>query len=97
MRFRPELLAVAESLMAQIATIAESAMPGALKLCYGESDMATLKPICRAADEAMRAGQLRLDTHTDKGYRHDGARKRLPTGCTSTMGDDATGPRPRSK
>ena len=38
MRFRPELLGVVESPLVQIATAAE-AIPGALKLCYGESDM----------------------------------------------------------
>jgi len=52
--------------MVQIATIAES-MPGSLKLCYGESDMPTPAFICRAADEAMRAGHT-FYTHT-AGYR----------------------------
>lgn len=48
--------------MVQIATIAES-MPGSLKLCYGESDLPTPAFICRAADEAMRAGHT-FYTHT---------------------------------
>ncbi len=48
--------------MVQIATIAE-AMPGSLKLCYGESDMATPPFICEAANAAMRAGHT-FYTHT---------------------------------
>ncbi|MEX2269914.1 MAG: aminotransferase class I/II-fold pyridoxal phosphate-dependent enzyme, partial [Vicinamibacterales bacterium] len=48
--------------MVEIATIAES-MPGALKLCYGESDMATPEFICRAAHEAALAGHT-FYTHT---------------------------------
>ena len=52
---RPELSAVVESPLVQIATAAE-AMPGSIKLCYGESDMPTADFICRAADEAARAG-----------------------------------------
>ena len=66
MKLRDEILNVAESPMVQIATIAES-MPGSLKLCYGESDMPTPAFICRAADEAMRAGHT-FYTHT-AGYR----------------------------
>ena len=66
MKLREEILNVAESPMVQIATIAES-MPGSLKLCYGESDMPTPAFICRAADEAMRAGHT-FYTHT-AGYR----------------------------
>ena len=66
MDLREEILNVAESPMVQIATIAES-MPGSLKLCYGESDMPTPAFICRAADEAMRAGHT-FYTHT-AGYR----------------------------
>ena len=66
MQLREEILNVAESPMVQIATIAES-MPGSLKLCYGESDMPTPAFICRAADEAMRAGHT-FYTHT-AGYR----------------------------
>jgi aspartate/methionine/tyrosine aminotransferase len=65
-KLRDEILNVAESPMVQIATIAES-MPGSLKLCYGESDMPTPAFICRAADEAMRAGHT-FYTHT-AGYR----------------------------
>ena len=66
MKLREEILNVAESPMVQIATIAES-MPGSLKLCYGESDMPTPAFICRAADEAIRAGHT-FYTHT-AGYR----------------------------
>jgi aspartate/methionine/tyrosine aminotransferase len=63
---REEILNVAESPMVQIATIAE-AMPGSLKLCYGESDLPTPAFICEAADAAMRAGHT-FYTHT-AGYR----------------------------
>jgi aspartate/methionine/tyrosine aminotransferase len=59
---REELLKVAESPMVKIATIAEQ-MPGALKLCYGESDLPTPAFICEAAAEAMRAGHT-FYTHT---------------------------------
>ena len=62
MQLRHEVLDVRESPMVQIATIAES-MPGSLKLCYGESDMATPEFICRAAADAMRAGHT-FYTHT---------------------------------
>lgn len=48
--------------MVKIATIAEQ-MPGALKLCYGESDRPTPAFICDAAAEAMRAGHT-FYTHT---------------------------------
>src|SRR5215212_6098988 len=61
-RFRPELLGVAESPMVQIATAAE-AMPGSIKLCYGESDMPTPEFICQAGCEALRAGHT-FYTHT---------------------------------
>jgi aspartate/methionine/tyrosine aminotransferase len=61
-RFRPELLGVVESPLVQIATAAE-AMPGALKLCYGESDMPTPEFICRAAYDASLAGHT-FYTHT---------------------------------
>jgi aspartate/methionine/tyrosine aminotransferase len=61
-RFRPELLAVAESPMVRIATEAE-AMPGSIKLCYGESDMPTPAFICAAASEALDAGHT-FYTHT---------------------------------
>jgi aspartate aminotransferase len=60
--FRPELLGVAESPMVQIATAAE-AMPGAIKLCYGESDMPTPDFICQAGAEALRGGHT-FYTHT---------------------------------
>ncbi len=62
MRYRPEVVDVLESPMVQIATVAES-MPGSLKLCYGESDIATPEFICRAASEALRAGHT-FYTHT---------------------------------
>jgi aspartate/methionine/tyrosine aminotransferase len=65
-KLREEILNVAESPMVQIATIAES-MPGALKLCYGESDLPTPGFICDAADAAARAGHT-FYTHT-AGYR----------------------------
>jgi aspartate aminotransferase len=61
-RFRPELLGVVESPLVHIATAAE-AMPGALKLCYGESDMPTPEFICRAAYDASLAGHT-FYTHT---------------------------------
>jgi aspartate aminotransferase len=61
-RFRSELLGVVESPLVQIATAAE-ATPGALKLCYGESDMPTPEFICRAAYEASLAGHT-FYTHT---------------------------------
>ena len=48
--------------MVQIATVAES-IPGALKLCYGESNSPTPPFICDAATEAMRAGHT-FYTHT---------------------------------
>ena len=62
MRLRREVLEVVESPMVQIATMAE-AMPGSLKLCYGESDMPTPRFICDAACEAMAAGHT-FYTHT---------------------------------
>jgi len=62
MQFRREVLDVVESPMVRIATMAE-AMPGSLKLCYGESDMPTPEFICRAACEAMAAGHT-FYTHT---------------------------------
>jgi aspartate aminotransferase len=61
-RFRPELLGVVESPLVQIATVAE-VTPGALKLCYGESDLPTPEFICRAAYEASLAGHT-FYTHT---------------------------------
>ncbi len=48
--------------MVKIATIAE-AMPGSLKLCYGESDMRTPEFICQAAHDAALAGHT-FYTHT---------------------------------
>jgi len=60
--FRPEIANVPESPLVQIATAAE-AMPGAIKLCYGESDMPTPAFICRAAGEALDGGHT-FYTHT---------------------------------
>jgi aspartate/methionine/tyrosine aminotransferase len=48
--------------MVQIATVAES-MAGSVKLCYGESDLATPEFICRAASDALAAGHT-FYTHT---------------------------------
>ncbi|MDP2052715.1 MAG: aminotransferase class I/II-fold pyridoxal phosphate-dependent enzyme [Acidobacteriota bacterium] len=62
MRYTSELSNVAESPMVQIATAAE-AMPGSLKLCYGESDLPTPAFICEAADAALKAGHT-FYTHT---------------------------------
>ena len=62
MRYAREFLGVAESPMVQIATAAE-AMPGSIKLCYGESDLPTPAFICEAADAALKAGHT-FYTHT---------------------------------
>lgn len=62
MRFRPEIASVPESPLVQIATVAES-MIGAIKLCYGESDLPTPEFICRAAHEAAMGGHT-FYTHT---------------------------------
>ena len=48
--------------MVVIATAAE-AMPGSIKLCYGESDTPTPAFICEAADAALKAGHT-FYTHT---------------------------------
>ncbi|HKW02100.1 MAG TPA: aminotransferase class I/II-fold pyridoxal phosphate-dependent enzyme [Vicinamibacterales bacterium] len=61
-RLRPELAGVPESPLVQLATAAER-MPGAIKLCYGESEMPTPDFICRAAYDAARAGHT-FYTHT---------------------------------
>ena len=55
MNLRPELTSVPESPLVQIATVAEG-MVGAIKLCYGESDLPTPDFIIHAADEAAHAG-----------------------------------------
>ncbi len=60
--FTSEILGVVESPLVQIATIAE-AMPGSLKLCYGESDTVTPEFIRRAACEALEGGHT-FYTHT---------------------------------
>lgn len=62
MLLRREVTGVSESPMVRIATIAEST-PGAVKLCYGESDMPTPAFICQAAADAMAAGHT-FYTHT---------------------------------
>src|SRR5262247_2254361 len=62
MQFRPEIASVPESPLVQIATVAEG-MPGAIKLCYGESDLPTPEFICRAANEAALSGHT-FYTHT---------------------------------
>ena len=59
---RPEISSVPESPLVQVATIAES-MVGAIKLCYGESDLPTPDFIIQAADEAARHGHT-FYTHT---------------------------------
>jgi aspartate aminotransferase len=58
----PEIAGVLESPMVQIATVAE-AMPGSLKLCYGESELPTPDFICRTACDALAAGHT-FYTHT---------------------------------
>ena len=50
------------------------AMPGSIKLCYGESDMTTPEFICRAAYEAALAGHT-FYTHT-AGYTEGTMRHR---------------------
>ena len=76
MRFRPELLGVVESPLVQIATVAE-ATPGALKLCYGESDMPTPEFICRAAYDARTAiDQVDRAIHHDRDCRAGSVRIR---------------------
>ena len=62
MRHTREFTGVAESPMVVIATAAE-AMPGSIKLCYGESDLPTPAFICEAADAALKAGHT-FYTHT---------------------------------
>ena len=62
MRYTREFLGVTESPMVKIATTAE-AMPGSIKLCYGESDLPTPAFICDAADAALKAGHT-FYTHT---------------------------------
>jgi aspartate/methionine/tyrosine aminotransferase len=63
---RRELTAVPESPLVQIATLAE-AMPGSIKLCYGESDLPTPAFITDAAHRAAIEGHT-FYTHT-AGYR----------------------------
>lgn len=94
MRYTREFLGVAESPMVQIATAAE-AMPGSIKLCYGESDLPTPAFICEAADAALKAGHT-FYTHTagspdlreaiaDKIHQLHGASYR-PSEIMSTVG-----------
>jgi aspartate aminotransferase len=62
LKVRSEIANVVESPLVRIATAAE-AMPGSIKLCYGESDLPTPEFIIRAADEAARGGHT-FYTHT---------------------------------
>ena len=62
MKLRQEILNVVESPLVRIATAAE-AMPGSIKLCYGEADLPTPEFIGRAADDAVRGGHT-FYTHT---------------------------------
>lgn len=55
MRFTSTVVGVTESPLVQIATLAE-AMPGSIKLCYGESDLPTPEFISRASYDATLAG-----------------------------------------
>ena len=55
MRFRPEIASVPESPLVAVATVAEG-MVGAIKLCYGESDLPTPEFIVTAAHEAAIGG-----------------------------------------
>jgi aspartate aminotransferase len=59
---RRELTSVRESPLVQIATLAE-AMPGSIKLCYGESDLPTPAFITEAAHRAALNGHT-FYTHT---------------------------------
>ena len=61
-RYRAEFTGVTESPLVQVATEAERT-PGAIKLCYGESDLPTPAFIVRAAHEAALAGHTQY-THT---------------------------------
>jgi aspartate aminotransferase len=54
-RYRPEVLGVAESPLLRIGALAES-IPGSIKLCYGESDLPTPEFISRASYDAALAG-----------------------------------------
>jgi aspartate/methionine/tyrosine aminotransferase len=62
MHFRPEIASVPESPLVAVATAAEG-MVGAIKLCYGESDLPTPEFICTAAHEAAIGGHT-FYTHT---------------------------------
>ncbi len=55
MRYTPAISSVTESPLVRIGVLAES-IPGAINLCYGESDMPTPEFITRAAYDAARAG-----------------------------------------
>src|SRR6476646_4941078 len=63
---RRELIAVPESPLVRIATLAEST-PGSIKLCYGESDLPTPALVTEAAHRAALDGHT-FYTHT-AGYR----------------------------
>jgi aspartate/methionine/tyrosine aminotransferase len=61
MQYRPEVLGVLPSPLLAIGALAES-MPGAIKLCYGESDLPTPRFISRASYEASLAGHTYYTT-----------------------------------
>ncbi|HEX4681086.1 MAG TPA: pyridoxal phosphate-dependent aminotransferase [Gemmatimonadaceae bacterium] len=61
MHYRPEVLDVIPSPLLAIGALAES-MPGAIKLCYGESDLSTPEFISRAAYDAALAGHTYYTT-----------------------------------
>src|SRR3954464_2049911 len=61
MHYRTEVLGVIPSPLLAIGAVAES-MPGAIKLCYGESDLPTPEFISRAAYDAALAGHTYYTT-----------------------------------
>src|SRR5947209_5557730 len=61
MHYRPEVLGVIPSPLLAIGALAE-AMPGSIKLCYGESDLPTPEFISRASYDASLAGHTYYTT-----------------------------------
>lgn len=61
MRYRPEVRGVIPSPLLAIGALAD-AMPGSIKLCYGESDLPTPEFISRASYEASLAGHTYYTT-----------------------------------
>src|SRR5581483_10954374 len=59
--YRPEVLGVSPSPLLAIGALAD-AMPDAIKLCYGESDLPTPDFISRAAYDAALAGHTYYTT-----------------------------------